>query len=278
MRHVEIDVPHLAVAAPDDEHFLRCLHEKHHRRSDAAEDVPFRHAARITTLARHERHFAGADFVVVALHLRAHPGLKNGIGQIGDTIGRMGGGEIVIGLAASVFLQKLRIVGGEAGVRDIRHVLDLHDRAGAAFGRQKIVAVRAIGIPGGVIVRREIGNCGYCFLGRQQKQQRNRYCAQSTNRGHAAPALDGAKLAFNYNQTEKRKTWVTALSRRVFAVCFAQAVVDMGRGDRGMSGRDRDLMQFIHHIARCVYSADCCTLMLVRDDAAFCVNPSSELP
>src|SRR5207237_9221384 len=99
MRYIEIDVPHLAVAPPDDQHFLWRLHEKHHRWRDTAKNVPFRNAARVTAFARHERYFAGAHLVIVALHLRAHPGLQNVIARLGSAKARIGGGTAVAGLA-----------------------------------------------------------------------------------------------------------------------------------------------------------------------------------
>jgi hypothetical protein len=92
------------------------------------------------------RHLAGPHLVIVFLHQVAHPVLKNRIAEIGDSIGRVRRSEIHV----------------PAAVRDIRNIGNLHDRPGAAFGRQKIVAGRPVRMPGRMIVRSKIRNrrCG----------------------------------------------------------------------------------------------------------------------
>jgi hypothetical protein len=135
MWHVQVHVPDLVVAAVGEQHECRLLHEEHHRWGDAAKDVPRRRPRRIAPLPRHERDLAGQHFFVVALHLRAHPGLKNRIAQIGDAKGRLIGGV----------------------VRNVGIIRPRRDRAHLAVLRwQPLVAVQAVRVPGDPVVRGEV--------------------------------------------------------------------------------------------------------------------------
>jgi len=139
MRHIQIDVPRLIIAAPDDQNFFGRLDEKDHRRRNAAEDIPRGNARRIASLPGGEGNDAGQHLVIRALHLLDHPRLENGIGEIGNAVVRIARSEVAHAI-------------GSIGMIGVRH----HRAGPAAFGGKEIVAVPPVRKPRNVGIRREV--------------------------------------------------------------------------------------------------------------------------
>src|SRR5215831_1111892 len=126
MRHVQVDVALLMIVGlrhHDD--FLRPLDDED--RLKAALERPARNAARPAALPRAKSRLAGKDFFVALAQGFARPGLKDGIGKIGDGKGGLlsGDAELVV-----VDRRMLRIVGNRPGTawRWLQSAQSVHPR------------------------------------------------------------------------------------------------------------------------------------------------------
>ena len=125
MRHIQIDMPCHRILLDDHQNLFGTLDEIN--RDDARIDQEAGNASRPAPLPRDERDLSGEHLFVGFAHLVHGPGHQNGIGEIGDPVGRL-------------FAQAV----GNIGMGFIGH-----HGAGPAGRRKKVVAREAVRDPSG---------------------------------------------------------------------------------------------------------------------------------